>query len=74
MATQAELEARIEQLQADLAGSEARITHEGKTVEFRTIADTKAALAATQAQLAALTGALRRRVKFTDCPNGKGWA
>lgn len=74
MATLEALQARLEQLKADLAGSEARITHEGKTVEFRPAADIRAAIQATQAEINALTGNTRRKVLFTDCSRQKGWA
>lgn len=74
MATQADLEARIEQLKAGLGSSELRITYDGKTVEYRSVSEIRQALAATQAELDALTGTPRRKVYYTDSPRQKGWA
>jgi hypothetical protein len=76
MATQAEIDAleeRLESLKRARSRGVARVRSEGKEVEYETGADRERAIQATEAELAAAKGALRRKINFTDVPRQGGW-
>jgi len=66
-------QAQIDALESALASGELRVTHDGRTVEYRSIDDLKKAIAYCKDEVAAAAGTLRRRVNFTDAPRQKGW-
>ncbi len=54
MATQQEIEARVEALKAARASGVLRVTYQGRTVEYRSLSEIERAIAVEQAELATL--------------------
>lgn len=52
---------QLDALEAALASGALRVTYDGKTVEYRSIAELKAAIATVTAAIAAAAGIVRRR-------------
>jgi hypothetical protein len=57
MATAVEIEARLAELERQRASGVARVTVEGRTVEYRGLGDIERAIAALRGQLAGLAAA-----------------
>ena len=64
MATAEVISARIEQLEKLKANGFARVTYEGRTVEYRSLSEIERAIASLRDQLAAADPAPPRRVVY----------
>ncbi|KND16199.1 hypothetical protein ADZ37_24325 [Pannonibacter phragmitetus] len=70
MATAAELRARREALLAQRSSGVARVSYDGKTVEYRSLAEIDRAIEALEREIAAAEG--RRIVRQVRVTTGKG--
>lgn len=62
-ATESELETAIATLKRGLSSAHAKVSYDGRTIEYRTVADIRAAIKILQNDLDALKGPKRPRVR-----------